>query len=287
MRVFDEETRRRIEALAAGLRRRARGEYGSGARAPRGSGRSEFRDHRPYALGDDFRAIDWTIYGRLGELFVKRFEGEAEYRLELILDRSGSMAAGSPSKDVLARRLVAASALALAGEGRSARIHELGATGLRSSELVLGLSGAPALYAWLEGLDAPKDALSWEPLLPLLRERSRARSLVVCSDFFGDEEGLSRLLGPRPQRCELRLLSLLAPEERRPSFRGALSVLGMEGQGRLRLHADEALLGRYAELLATQRAELRRRSAAAAACLREVESSDALERAFATLWSET
>ena len=34
----------------------------------------EFRDFRPYASGDDFRAIDWNIYRRLGKVFLRLFE---------------------------------------------------------------------------------------------------------------------------------------------------------------------------------------------------------------------
>ena len=35
---------------------------------------TDFRDFRPYAVGDDFRAIDWNIYQRLGRVFLRLYE---------------------------------------------------------------------------------------------------------------------------------------------------------------------------------------------------------------------
>ncbi|PHP45805.1 DUF58 domain-containing protein, partial [Methanosarcinales archaeon ex4572_44] len=32
--------------------------------------------HREYVPGDDFRSIDWRVYGRTERLFVKQFEEE-------------------------------------------------------------------------------------------------------------------------------------------------------------------------------------------------------------------
>ena len=33
-----------------------------------------FKDHTIYVPGEDFRSIDWRVYGRTDKLFVKRYE---------------------------------------------------------------------------------------------------------------------------------------------------------------------------------------------------------------------
>jgi hypothetical protein len=38
----------------------------------------EFADHRPYSPGDDFRFIDWSIFLRTEQLFLKLFEEEED-----------------------------------------------------------------------------------------------------------------------------------------------------------------------------------------------------------------
>ncbi|MBW3018262.1 DUF58 domain-containing protein, partial [Candidatus Woesearchaeota archaeon] len=50
-----------------------------------------FEDHRLYAIGDDYRWIDWKVYGRTDKLHVRRFEEERSLTIHILLDKSGSM----------------------------------------------------------------------------------------------------------------------------------------------------------------------------------------------------
>jgi len=50
-----------------------------------------FKDHRVYAPGDDFRAIDWKVYARTDDLFVKNYEEERNLVVHILLDASKSM----------------------------------------------------------------------------------------------------------------------------------------------------------------------------------------------------
>ncbi len=51
----------------------------------------EIVDHREYYPGDDFRAIDWKLYGRTEKLYIRRFEEEKKQILHLLVDSSASM----------------------------------------------------------------------------------------------------------------------------------------------------------------------------------------------------
>ena len=99
---------RQFDRLAFVSRRPARagpgGEHPSRTRAPS----TDFVDYRPYNPGDDFRRVDWNIYGRLGSLQVKVTEGRERLDLVLVLDCSSSMAYGQPDKLEFATHLVAA-----------------------------------------------------------------------------------------------------------------------------------------------------------------------------------
>lgn len=54
-----------------------------------------FQDYTPYTMGDDFKKIDWKVYGRTDKLFIKRFEEERNLVIHIIIDFSGSMNYGS------------------------------------------------------------------------------------------------------------------------------------------------------------------------------------------------
>lgn len=71
-----------------------------------GSYRSVFKGHgmefagiRQYYRGDDFRAIDWKVSARTGNLHIREHTEERELQVVVALDLSGSMAFGSASKE--------------------------------------------------------------------------------------------------------------------------------------------------------------------------------------------
>ena len=52
-------------------------------------------DFRPYTPGDDFRAIDWKVYARTDEFFIKKYEEERNLTTHVLLDVSKSMDYGT------------------------------------------------------------------------------------------------------------------------------------------------------------------------------------------------
>ncbi len=51
----------------------------------------EFAEHRQYMPGDDFRHIDWKIYGKSDRFYIKQFEEETNLKAYILLDASNSM----------------------------------------------------------------------------------------------------------------------------------------------------------------------------------------------------
>jgi len=52
----------------------------------------EFSSYRPYMQGDDIKYIDWKVWARTDELFLKLFVEETNLRAHILLDTSASMA---------------------------------------------------------------------------------------------------------------------------------------------------------------------------------------------------
>lgn len=57
----------------------------------------EFAEVRPYQPGDDVRFIDWNVTARTGDLHTKNFTEERELLVNLVVDVSASLQAGSGS----------------------------------------------------------------------------------------------------------------------------------------------------------------------------------------------
>src|SRR4030095_1795431 len=102
------ELLRRLEQFQLLAARRAKSSS-KGERRSKARGQSvEFADHRTYVPGDDFRYLDWNLFGRLDRLFLKLYEEERELPVRIFLDSSESMTFGEPRKFDFARQVAAA-----------------------------------------------------------------------------------------------------------------------------------------------------------------------------------
>jgi uncharacterized protein (DUF58 family) len=89
--VIDPDFLDELDRFDARLRRRV-GNIFAGEQATQtvGEGRT-FSDYRRYVRGDDTRLVDWKLYGRTRELYVRQFETERNLTMHLLVDASGSM----------------------------------------------------------------------------------------------------------------------------------------------------------------------------------------------------
>src|ERR1044071_3420639 len=108
MSLLTPDLLRRLEQFQLLAARRAKSSA-RGERRSRARGQSvEFADYRNYVAGDDFRYLDWNLYGRLARLFLKLYEEERELPVRIFLDASESMTFGEPRKFDFARQIAAA-----------------------------------------------------------------------------------------------------------------------------------------------------------------------------------
>jgi uncharacterized protein (DUF58 family) len=55
----------------------------------------DFAEYREYSPGDDTRRVDWKVYGRSDRFYVKKYEGDTNTQVHLLIDTSRSMSFSS------------------------------------------------------------------------------------------------------------------------------------------------------------------------------------------------
>jgi uncharacterized protein (DUF58 family) len=81
----------------------------------------EFAEYRAYTQGDDLRHVDWNVFARTDRCYLKRYRGETNSQLLLLLDTSASMSFGSHGVNKLDyARYLTASLSYLANQQRDA-----------------------------------------------------------------------------------------------------------------------------------------------------------------------
>jgi uncharacterized protein (DUF58 family) len=222
------DTFSRFERLSFVSRRRARaglgGEHRSRQRAPS----TDFVDYRPYQPGDDFRSVDWNIYGRLGSLQVKVTEGRERQDVVLVLDCSNSMACGEPDKLTFAAQLVAA--LGYVGMARSdaVRIVCLAEAQTRGFGPFGRRSRMPELVSQLAQI-APAGALDVNAgLAAALADAARQPLVVVVSDLLTPAGAAAGLEALQQQQADVVVVHVVSPDELKPSFSGDAELVDAE-----------------------------------------------------------
>ncbi|GIX46448.1 MAG: hypothetical protein KatS3mg131_0659 [Candidatus Tectimicrobiota bacterium] len=254
--LFDADFLRKLETLRLLARRAFRSRQPGEQRTPRRGLSLEFSDYRRYDPGDDFRYIDWNVYGRLDRLFVKVFTAEEDLTVHLLVDTSQSMRLGQPPKLDVARRVAAALGYiglhALDRVGAVAFADELG-TPLPPQR---GKAQILALLRYFEALSCEGGTDLNRVLSTYARQSGRAGLAVVISDFFdagGYKRGLEALV---MARFDVLAIHLVDPAEIAPRFSGAVRLCDIEGTRQRKLTVNRRLLELYHQKLADYFAQL-------------------------------
>lgn len=214
---------------------------------PSGGHGMEFDDYRPYAPGDELRRVDWNIYARLGEAFVKTAPDEAHAGIALLIDGSRSMDEATPTKFRHAQRLAAllgavallgsdAVQLQLLSDGRA----QTGGT-LDDPHSVLALTEELAALPRGVGTDLAASVCAY-------RDRQiGAEVAVLVSDALVAEDNLREALSELAGSAETAtLVHVTSVQERLPEYRGQVQLRDRETGERLLVDMTGALRERYA-----------------------------------------
>ena len=162
----------------------------------------EFAEYRQYVEGDDLRHVDWNVFARTERIYLKRFKGETNSQLLILLDASASMTYTS-------------------GEDQQARLRSLSwpprspicpsqqrdATGLIVFDEDVRNYVAPStrqgqlmrLLHAIEQAEAGARTDFAKPFIHFQQFLRRRGIVVVISDFYDDPEQIAKVI----DRCAI------------------------------------------------------------------------------------
>ncbi len=203
----------------------------------------EFSEYRAYNPGDDLRHVDWNVYARSEKMYLKRYRGETNCQVTILLDASRSMKYSSHKIDKLEyARYLAASIAYMAGMQRDA-------TGLIVFDDEVRQFVAPStkqgqLARLLHAIEKAEVGTRTDYARPFdhLREFLHRRGLiVVISDFWDSPDQIVKTIAPmRYHGNEVVLFHLLDPQEIRPKLNVPVLLEDMESGDTLEVSPEYA-----------------------------------------------
>jgi uncharacterized protein (DUF58 family) len=267
------------------LKRKTTSRYQGEQESPNVGEGLTFSDYRRYAPGDDIRLVDWRVFARTEEFFIKQFEEERNLTLHVLLDASASMDFGEEEthKFEFGAKLALGFAYLFVEENNQFRFSVFTD---RNRRLDTGRSSRGELLQLVELLNEtpPEGTADFEAALESYAAGVTTRSLVlVVSDFLGDPDALESGLAALA-RNELVLVQVLTPDELDPAVSGDTIFEDPESDSSLRTYFGSALASQYRNRLDAHVDDVAARAEALGAEHTLVDTGTDFFDAFASVW---
>jgi len=191
----------------------------------------EFAEYRAYSEGDDLRHVDWNVFARTDKCFLKRYKGETNTQLLILLDTSASMGYTSKQVNKLEySKFVAATLCYMANLQRDAAGLIIFDEDVQN--YVQPSTRQGQLFRLLHAIEKAEVGTHTDFAKPFIHFQNflhRRGLVVVMSDFYADPEVIIRTVEPlRFKGNEVILFHMLDPQEIKPKFREPVLLYDLE-----------------------------------------------------------
>ncbi len=251
--IFDAKFLKKLDSLCLECKKTYGGVRKGNYEAANKKGTSiEFADYQEYMPGDDFRYIDWNIYGRLDKLLVKTFKEEEELSVHILFDVSRSMLYPEEDKkfDYAKDLVIALSYIALSSKN-SVRLATMVNTDKISQNRTPFFQQKENIFVIADFLKklVPQGELDFiDYISKYIHEvKGRRGTVVVISDFMMKPEiytkGFNYL---RFKNFDIKVIQILGETELDPFGKGSKNqVIDVETNQKMNINFSEANRKKY------------------------------------------
>jgi uncharacterized protein (DUF58 family) len=225
----------------------------------------EFAEYRAYTQGDDLRHVDWNVFARTERAYLKRYRGETNTEVNVLLDASASMgySSGRVPKFEYAKFL-AASIVYLANLQRDGA--GLVVFNEEVTQFVPPSGRQGQLMRLLHAIDRAvlgKRTNFAAPFFQLQQFLRRRGITILISDCFEKPDTIVEILSPlRFRGNELVVFHVLDPQEIEPRFHQEMLLIDMETNDALE-STPEYAASEYRSKVASHLSQLKEKTQAA------------------------
>ena len=202
----------------------------------------EFAEYRAYSPGDDLRHVDWNVFARTEKAYLKRFRGETNSQLTILLDASKSMSYGKPIMKMDYARYLASSLAYMGSQQRDAtglivfddEVRQFIEPSTRQGQV------SRVLHA-IEHAEPGARTDYGKPFIHFQQFLRRRGMVVVVSDFWEQPETIMKAVAPlRWKGNDVVLFHVLDRQEIRPKLSGPVILIDMENEQSMEVSPDYA-----------------------------------------------
>lgn len=204
-----------------------------------------FKDHRIYAPGDDVRMVDWKVYARTDDLYVKRFEEERNLAVHIVVDQSASMGFGSPVAKFDFAAMLGLGFAYLAMKSNEKFQFATFDDGLEMFRPRKGMNQLAAMLVHLNTAKTKGNSNILEAMTKYRKLISTRSFIVLISDFLFPISQIEQALFMLGSSHQIKVIQVLDRVERDMLLDGDLRLKDSESGAQLRTFVSQRLRGEY------------------------------------------
>lgn len=214
-----------------------------------------FKDYRVYSPGDDIRLIDWRIFARTDDLYVKNYEEERNLTVHVIIDSSASMGFGKPTTKFDYASMIGVGFAYLAMKENEKFQFSTFSEKLDVSQPKRGMSQLATMVHHLNQLKNEGNSFLKESIRQYKKLVGSRALLVLISDFLIDIEEIREafyLLGDH----EIKIIQVLDRVEKDLRMEGDFKLTDSETKEKFRTYISPRMRSYYQSMLDNHSAKI-------------------------------
>lgn len=242
--LFPDRLAKRLGSYSISLNAGKLGHHKGTHRSRKTGSSLDFSDFREYHPGDDLRHIDWNVFARTDQPFIKQFLDEQEMRVHIVLDPTKSM--GIQDKWDFARQLTIG----------------LGHIGLRNGDTVSfstwsdnqdfmfrrkGAAHRAAFTKYISSIETPPAGEVFTGRV-LNHIPKAVTVLFIITDGLEETSQWEHLFKRLPGICrDIRLITVHSKAEEAPHYMGDMRFIDIENKDEVEVTISNRTLQQYFE----------------------------------------
>lgn len=224
-----------LDRLALIVNKRVTSKYTGERKSVYSGSGTQFKDHRLYALGDNFKSIDWRVFARTDDLYIKIYEEERNLDVHILLDATKSM--DYKEKFDYAGKI--ALGLAFLATKNNERIHF--ATFSDKLEIYRGDKGKRPVLSMIDHINNMKPNKKMSLKEAILRYKSMLHSrsyIAIVSDYLYTTDEIKDALRILGTNHTVKVIQVMHEDETKMPLEGDYKFMDTENSLDLRTYVS-------------------------------------------------
>lgn len=207
-----------------------------------------FKDYRVYAPGDDIRLIDWKIFARTDDYYVKNYEEERNLTVHVIIDSSASMGFGKPMNKFHYGSMIGVGFAYLAMKDNDKFQYSTFSEKLEVSQPKRGMSQLANMVHHLNNMNTVGNSKLVDSIRQYKKLVGSRALLLLISDFLMDIEEIRKafyMLGDH----EIKIIQVLDKVEKDLDLQGDYNLKDSETNEKFRTYISPRMRSYYQHML--------------------------------------